>query len=94
MTERNRKTSFFVRAGWWFASILAVMAAFAGTGPGYHATVAFVRDYAIDQYGYVMAAIVIWLWWAVVAALLFLGALLGIVIVFFLVLLLIRTWLP
>lgn len=79
MAERN---SFFVRAGWWFAAVLAGVAAFAGTGPAYHGTVDMVFDFALDQYGDLVAVIVVWLWWAVVAALLFLVALLAIVLTF------------
>ena len=82
MAERNQKASFFVRVGWWFAAVLAGVAAFAGTGPGYHATVHLVFDFALDQYGDLVAFIVVWLWWAVVAVLLFLLSLMAIVLTF------------
>ena len=62
--------------------VLAGVAAFAGTGPGYHATVHLVFDFALDQYGDLVAIIVVWLWWAIVAVLLFLLSLMAIVLTF------------
>lgn len=91
MAERS---SIFVKVGWWLAGVLAGLVTFAGTGPGYHATIRWVFYFSQEQYGTFVAALVVWLWWGVVAVLLFLLSLLGIVIAFLLALFLIRTWLP
>lgn len=93
MAERNQKASVFVRVGWWFAAVLAGVAAFAGTGPGYHATVDLVLDFALDQYGDLVATLVIWVWWAVVAVLLFLLSLMTIVLTFVTAVFAVGRWL-
>lgn len=92
MADRNPKVSFFVRVGWWFAAVLAGVAAFAGTGPGYHATVDMVFDFALEQYGDLVAFIVVWLWWVVVAALLFLLSLMAIVLAFVIAVFAVKRW--
>ena len=89
MAERK---SFFVKVGWWFAAVLAGVAAFAGTGPAYHATVDMVFDFALDQYGDLVAVLVVWLWWAVVAVFLFLSALLAIVLSFVTAVFVVGRW--
>lgn len=84
MAAGNSKSSFLVKAAWALAASIAVIVAFAGTGPAYHASVEAVRAFTIEQYGYVMADIVTVLWWGGVAVLLFLTALLTIVLAFLL----------
>lgn len=97
MARRNpgegSSPSYLVRAGWNVAIVLAGLAAFVGTGPGYHATIQLVFDFALDQYGDLVATLVIWVWWAVVAVLLFLLSLMTIVLTFVIAVFAVGRWL-
>ena len=63
--------SIFMSSMFWFANVAAGIAAFFGTGPAHQATVGWVRDFTIEQYGYAMAGFVEWAWWFAIAGLLF-----------------------
>ena len=71
--------SYFVRAMWWLALILAGMAAFLATGPAYEASIAWAWRYTAEHYGHGLARLIVFLWGPIVAALVFLSTLAGLI---------------